>query len=110
MAADNLDVVDIITVAPNGSVVLTVSDHLDWIDSVAHQSMLQAKINRYLAFVESGEIFTSYPAARGRPVLIRVVTKFAPDADGRLFFEKVALAIAPAGLEFVWTHSPMSAN
>jgi len=30
-------------------------------------------LNRYLAFVESGEIFTRYRDAKGRPVAIKVV-------------------------------------
>ena len=102
MAIENPDVVDIISVTPGGTVALTISDHLDWIDSADHQLILQAKINRYLAFVESAEILTSYPAARGRPVLIEVVTKFEPDAEGRLFLERVALAIAQAGFDFEW--------
>jgi len=100
MAVDDPDVIDIISVAPGGSVVLTISDHLDWIDSVGHQRILQAKINRYLAFVASGEILTSYPDAFGRPVVVEVVTQFEPDAQGRLFFQKVAAAIAQAGFAF----------
>src|SRR5580700_6819690 len=102
MAIDNPDVIDVISVAPEGSVVLTISDHLDWIDSVGHRLILQAKINRYLAFVESGEILTSYPDAQGRPVRLEVVTQFEPDAAGRLFFQKVAAAIAQAGFDFEW--------
>ena len=39
-----------------GEVILTIRDHLDWPDSTAHQLLLHAKLNRYLAFVESGEI------------------------------------------------------
>ena len=33
-----------------------------------HQGVSQAKINRYLAFVESGEVLERYPDARTRPV------------------------------------------
>ena len=51
-----------------GQVVLTISDHLDWSDSIAHQKILQEKLNRYLAFVESGEIMESYPDAKDRAV------------------------------------------
>ncbi len=82
MAVDNPDVIDIVSVEQSGCVVLTISDHLEWLDSTSHQQLLQLKINRYLAFVESGEILDSYPRAAGRDVIIRVVTQFRPDAAG----------------------------
>ena len=56
-----------------GDVILTISDHLDWSDSSSHQLLLQVKMNRYLAFIESGEIEQSYPSAKGRAVVIEVV-------------------------------------
>jgi hypothetical protein len=83
-----------------GHVVLTISDHLDWSDTTNHQTILQAKLNRYLAFVESGEIFTRYRDAKGRPVAINVVFKFRPDQDGRNFLAKAKVVIESAGLSF----------
>jgi hypothetical protein len=102
MAVDNPDVVDIMSIDPCGSVVLTVSDHLDWINSASHQSILQAKINRYLAFVESGEILDRYPDARGRNVVIQVITQHGPDAEALSFLERARHAVGQAGIEFVW--------
>ena len=64
MSVKELDVVDVIsTDKETGHVILTISDHLDWSDSIQHQTALQAKFNKYLAFVESGEILESeyYP-------------------------------------------------
>jgi hypothetical protein len=49
-----------------GEVVLTMSDDLGRSDRIAHQLLLQAKSNRYLAFVESGEIAERYPGANDR--------------------------------------------
>jgi len=51
MAVDEPGVVDIVSVDPSGCFVLTVSDHLDWSDTIAHQIVLQEKLNRYLAFI-----------------------------------------------------------
>jgi|HubBroStandDraft_2_1064218.scaffolds.fasta_scaffold389007_1 hypothetical protein len=79
MAVDDLGAIDIIGIDPSGQVALTISDHHDWLQSSSHLLMLQEKINRYLAFVESGEILTSYPKARGRQVVIRIVFKYEPD-------------------------------
>lgn len=74
MSIEQSDIIDIIsTERMTGAVVLTISNHLDWSDSVAHQRLLQTKLNRYLAFVESGEILQSYPNAVGRPITFNVV-------------------------------------
>jgi hypothetical protein len=74
MSIKQSDIIDIIgTERMTGEVVLTIGDHLDWSDSVAHQLLLQTKLNRYLAFVESGEILRSYPNAEGRRITFNVV-------------------------------------
>jgi hypothetical protein len=84
MSIEQTDVVDIIsTDRMTGHVVLTISDHLDWSDSV-----------------ESGEILQNYPHARDRQVEFRVVFRFQPDEAGRAFLSKVAPIIESAGLSF----------
>ncbi len=65
MSIEQTDLVDIISIdRMTGEVILTISDHLDWSDCGAHLLLLQSKLNRYLAFVESGEILQSYPKAK----------------------------------------------
>ena len=89
MSVEQLDVVDVVSIDNDtGHVVLTISDHLDWSDSVRHQTILQAKFNKYLAFVESHEILETFPKAKGRPVAFKVVFKFRPDEDGWRFLAK----------------------
>ena len=101
MSVEQPDLVDVIsTDKQTGHVVLTISDHLDWSDSTKHQTILQTKLNRYLAFVESGEIFTRYRDAKGRPVAITVVSRFRPDQDGWNFLVKAKVVIESAGLSF----------
>ena len=100
MAVDDSGVVDIISIDPHGNVVLTVSDHLDWTDSISHQQTLQVKLNRYLAFVESGEILEQYPKAIGKSVIIEVVTQHDPGASGMEFLDRAAEIIANAGFTF----------
>ena len=98
MSVEQTDVVDVISFDKDtGHVVLTISDHLDWSDTVAHQTMLQAKFNKYLAFVESGEILEKYPDSQGRPVAFKVVFKFRPDAEGRKFLARAGKVIETAG-------------
>jgi hypothetical protein len=97
MSVEQLDVIDVISTDRLGHVVLTVSDHLDWFDTVQHQNILQAKLNKYLAFVESGDILESYPDAKGRPVVFKVVFKFRPDPQGFQFLANAKSVIELAG-------------
>ena len=98
MSIENLDIIDIISVDKmSGHVILTISDHLDWSDTRAHQSALQAKFNKYLAFIESGEILTRYPEAKGRAVAIKVAFKYEPDQEGWSFLSRARAVIESAG-------------
>ena len=98
MSVEQTDVVDILGIdRETGHVVLTISDHLDWSDSVGHQIILQKKLNRYLAFVESGEILEQYPNAKNRPVAFRVVFQVPPDDSGQAFIARARAVIESAG-------------
>jgi hypothetical protein len=98
VSVEQTDVVDIPGIdRETGHVVLTVSDHLDWSDSVGHQTILQKKLDTYLAFVESGEILEQYPKAKNRPVAFRVVFQVPPDELGRAFVARVRGVIESAG-------------
>ena len=98
MSVEQFDVVDVVSIdKKTGQVILTISDHLDWSDCVRHQTILQAKFNKYLAFVESGEILESYPDAKDRPVAIKVVFKHKPDQEGWQFLTRAKQVIESAG-------------
>lgn len=98
MSVEQLDVVDVVSIdKQTGHVILTISDHLDWSNSLQHQTALQAKFNKYLAFVESGEILTRYPDAKDRPVAIKVVFKHKPDQEGWRFLARAKEVIESAG-------------
>lgn len=98
MSVEQLDVVDVVSIdKKTGHVILTISDHLDWSDTAEHQTILQAKFNKYLAFVEGGEILTRYPKAKDRPVAIKVVFKYRPDQGGWRFLARAKEVIEAAG-------------
>jgi hypothetical protein len=100
VSVEQTGVIDIIsTDRVTGRIVLTISDHLDWSDSTAHQMLLQTKLNRYLAFVESDEILESYPDAKGRQIEFKVVFQFPPDAGGQAFLAKVRPIVESAGFK-----------
>ncbi|WP_158942891.1 DUF6572 domain-containing protein [Granulicella sp. S190] len=97
MSVDQFDTVDVASVNEAGEMVLTISDHLDWSDTIEHQSTLQKKFNAYLAFVEGGEMLQKYPDAKARPVVLSVVFKFRPDQEGLLFLTRARQVIESAG-------------
>jgi hypothetical protein len=69
MAVDEPSTIDIMSVDPTGALVLTISDHLDWSDSLAHERVLQEKLNSYLAFIESGQILEHHPEVSIREIV-----------------------------------------
>lgn len=98
MAVDQTNVIDVAGIDKStGEMVLTISDHLDWADTIQHQALLQEKFNSYLAFVESGEIFERFPDAKNRSIIFRVVFKFKPDREGSQFIDRARTVIESAG-------------
>lgn len=98
MAVDQRDLIDMMSFDKNnGDVVLTISDHLDWSETSEHQRILQEKFNAYLAFVESGELLKNYPEAKERAIIFRVVFKYKPDKEGRMFLDRAREVIESAG-------------
>ena len=101
MAVDEPNTIDIIAQAPDGTVSLVISDHLDWYDSLHHQRILQDKLNSYLRFFESGELYTRFPSARGLWPEIEIFLSHEPDNDGRIFLSRWAKTFEDAGLKLV---------
>jgi hypothetical protein len=97
---DEPNTIDILSVGADGALNLTISDHLDWADSIAHQLTLQTKMNAYLRFIESGEVFEHRPECAGTSVVIRVVFKHQPDPDGLQFLDRAKVVIGNAGFGF----------
>jgi hypothetical protein len=91
MSVEQPNVIDFISTDDNSDTVfLTISDHLDWDDDIhEHLLLLQEKINSYLKFVETGEIESEYPKAKGKKRRIRIALKFEPDEHGMRFLESV---------------------
>jgi hypothetical protein len=82
-------------------VILTIADHLPW-DDQSHLEMLQAKLNTYLAFVESRELLATYPDAANRAVCISLVLRFQPNPRGLTFLNNASQTIRKAGFAFSW--------
>jgi uncharacterized protein DUF6572 len=97
MSVDQPHVIDVVTKNRQGDIVLTISDHLDWNNTQKHLQLLQEKINTYLAFLDSGEIYNNYPDAKGHPVEIEIMFHYPPSQEARLFLEKVKPIVENSG-------------
>ena len=77
-----------------------IADDREWNDW-EHLLALQEKVNNYLAFIESGEIYTARPKARGLTIEISIRCKFAPESEDDFGFLRLARkAIEGAGFRF----------
>lgn len=101
MSIEQTNVVDFIGTSKDGhEVILTVSDHLEWDDENKHLLLLQDKLNSYLRFIESGEIFDAYPGAKGKSIAIKVYALHLPEGEALEFLAHVKNTIQEAGIGF----------
>jgi hypothetical protein len=105
MSLDNLEVVDAVGTEKNSdTVVLNLLDAWDWDDEREHLIALQDKLNAYLAFVESGQIYEDYPTAAGKALRIDIISRF-PVPDAALYFlEKAATVASQLGITITQRH------
>ena len=100
MSIETKNIIDLIgTDNRSGKVVLTISDHLDWNNENYHLNSLEDKINAYLRFIESGEIFNSYPKAKGKEIVIEIVQKY--DLSENIFIKKVSQFLKDNGIQLI---------
>ena len=103
MAIEQVNEIDLIGIdIQTDSVVLSIIDGVSWENEHDHLILLQRKISTYLSFVESGEIFSSYPDAEGRLVVIKVYAKHDIPKKGIDFLEKASYVIQEAGFNLQW--------
>ena len=100
MSVEQTDVIDVVSKDKDGTIVLSISDHLDWRNSKEHLQILQDKINTYLNFVDSGEIFEKYPDAKGHPVQIDIRFHYQPSMEAHAFLAKVKPIVENSGYSF----------
>lgn len=105
MTVEQTSVLDIAYIdRETDKVRLVVADHLPW--DGEHLILLQEKINRYLAFIESGEIFDTFPEFRGKSIQIDVIATYEPNEEAVHFFGHVKAILGQAGFEFAYDGGP----
>lgn len=90
------------------SIILTIVDDLDWSNETDHLLALQEKLNTYLAFVESGEVFdrlsdtVGSQVPRDTPIKVSILAKYPPTSRAEAFLDHARGAFEGAG--FILVH------
>jgi hypothetical protein len=107
MSVQDKNVIDIISIDANENVILTIADHLEWDSENEHLLMLQAKVNSYLESINGGDLYDQYPKAKGRNIVIRIVSLYKPNKEGEIFLERIEEFLAASGYGFQFHQQPM---
>lgn len=90
MSLEDVNILDNIGIdKKSGHVILSIIDNLEWDDEYKHLSLLQEKLNYYLGFIESDEVYNAYPKAIGRNFEIFLYSKNSIPDNGIEFLNKV---------------------
>jgi len=111
MTIEEAGKVDIVALPRNRrEVILLVADHLPWSDDeqgrLEHVYLLQEKLNSYLRYVESGELYRDFPDAKGRKVVFLVGHKHEIPEDVISLLERMREILADAGIVLRLEHQP----
>lgn len=91
-----------------GHIILTVVDDRDWSDENGHLLALQEKLNTYLAFIESGEVFerlaedVARTVSRSTPLKVSILAKYPLPDRGRAFVEHAQGAFSRVGFSLTF--------
>lgn len=109
MAVHERDIIDFVS-SKDRCVTLGVADQLTWDDEADHLAQLQAKLNRYMDFIDGGELVDKFPeTAHFRP-LIRVHFVHAPTPSAEAFLVRTRSAIEAEGVGFSYSQLPPEAS
>jgi hypothetical protein len=89
-----------------GEVVLIISDHLSWHDEETHFSAVEKKIESYLNFIKSGQVFETFPASKGLTIRIKLVCKYQPSSSAKLFLDAAKRQLAEMNILFSYETLP----
>ena len=99
MSVVDTNQIDIVSI-DEVSASLVISDHLEWDGHTDddHNYHLQEKINTYLRFYESGELYRKFPKAKGTSVRIEIVFQYKPNKSFEWFYDQIRPIVESAGL------------
>jgi hypothetical protein len=103
MSLDTTRVIDAIGVdRESKEAVLTIADAYDWIDTRKHLKALQEKINAYLDYIESKDIYETYPNASGRDLRIDIIFREPPPESAIAFISAAREVTSQLDVSLTW--------
>lgn len=90
-------------------ITLCISDHIPWDDDLikAHLEILQDKINDYLDFISSGQIYEQFGSKEKKPN-IKVIFCYKPVEEAVDFLAKAKKILNENGCEIEWIFRPIT--
>ena len=104
MSVIELDTIDFVR-HQQGELVLTIADHLPF-DDENHLDLLQAKLNCYLAYIESEAFEEKFPESITSDVVIEIVFQSPPSGWADDFLEYCQEQLEAKGILFRWKQAP----
>ena len=103
MAVSDKDKIDSIgTDSGFGNIILTIDDDLSWRNEYDHLNILQDKINSYLEFIDSGELYKNYPDAEGKRIEILINFKNGITPKCQAYLNRVRNKLIILGINVVY--------
>lgn len=93
------------TLNNTGKIILKIFDHLDWEDEKKHLFLLQDKINNYLTYIESGQIYEKFPNANNVLKIISISFLNMLSTNAIKFLDNSAKIVEDAGFKLTYSIS-----
>lgn len=98
----NPDVIDALGYDPKSDVfVLAMFETRAWDGSIQRVTELQNKIDAYLQYIDSGQLWEAQPDAVGKRVRLELRCLYPPDEGIRRFTSDAAEFLRPRGIDFL---------
>ena len=92
-------------------VTICISDHIPWEADIlkAHLEVLQDKVNDYLDYIESGQIYDDF-GGKGKAANIKVLFCHDPSDEAVNYINKIKETVAENNVLFEWIYRPVNTD
>lgn len=104
MSIRELDKIDFVSFNDHSNeVTLVISDEMDWESETEHLLLMQDKMNLYLSYIESGQVYEAYPETKGKKFVIHIYAKYETDKEQVVgFLKQVKEFLEREGYGFIY--------